>query len=172
MAKDKKAKKKKPKSSKSGKSQSPSVAERFKAISDNPLIAEFVSAALFATAAALKDASKVRRVASEAGGDLTGIVKQGAERGHDLWEMALQVARRSVSNLLDDKAPAKGKTRRAPAASKTATAVKRRSKAAVTSAPKKSTSARPKKPAATKAKAPARSTVRKVAAPKAPAQPT
>ncbi|MDL2340652.1 MAG: hypothetical protein QFB89_04915, partial [Pseudomonadota bacterium] len=104
MAKDKK-KGKKSKGGKAARTQSPSVAERFKAISENPAVAEFVSSALLATAAALKDASRVRRVASEAGGELSDLVKEGAERGHELWEMALQVGRRSLDNLTDGNGP-------------------------------------------------------------------
>lgn len=107
VAKDKKKKGKKSSGGKASRSQSPSVAERFKAISENPAVAEFVSSALLATAAALKDASRVRRVASEAGGELSGLVKEGAERGQALWEMALQVGRRSLDNLTDDDGPKK-----------------------------------------------------------------
>ncbi len=181
MAKDKKKKVKKSKRGKSAGSQSLSVAERFKAISENPAVAEFVSSALLATAAALRDPSKVRRAASSAGGELSDLVKEGAERGHALWEMALQVGRRGLDNLTDDKAPRKrAAAKRAPAKrapSKRAPAKRAPArKTAATKAPAKKPAATatarksPAKKAATRQAPAAKSAARKPAVRKAPAR--
>lgn len=87
-----------------------------KSLADNPLVADVVAAALVATASALKDSRKARQLAVEAGDDLRKLNKEGAERGSALWEMALEIGRRSLDALapseLGEKKKAKAKWRK------------------------------------------------------------
>ena len=93
MAKDKKNKKK-DKPSAAGK-----TAKRLKAMAQNPLAADIVAAALVATAAALKDSNKARRLAGQAGDQLAELAKEGADRGNAMWQLALDVGRRALEEL-------------------------------------------------------------------------
>lgn len=93
MAKDKN-KKKKDKSSAAGK-----TAKRLRAMAQNPMAADIVAAALVATAAALKDSNKARRLAGQAGDQLAELAKEGADRGNAMWQLALDVGRRALEEL-------------------------------------------------------------------------
>lgn len=93
MAKDKK-KNKEDKASAAGK-----TAKRLKAMTQNPLAADIVAAALVATAAALKDSNKARRLAGQAGDQLAELAKEGADRGNAMWQLALDVGRRAIETL-------------------------------------------------------------------------
>lgn len=98
MAKDKKNKK--------GKKGTASAAtDKLKALASNPLAADIVAAALVATASALKDSRRARALASEAGDELTKLSKAGARQGEALWDMALQIGRRSLEALSGGEAP-------------------------------------------------------------------
>lgn len=108
MAKDKK-KKKKDKASKGG--SAAKAKNSLKALAENPLVADVVAAALVATASALKDSNKARKLATEAGDELTKLSKAGAEKGNALWEMALQIGRRSVEAMMADNAAKRGKSK-------------------------------------------------------------
>jgi hypothetical protein len=90
----------------------------FKALAQNPLVADVVAAALVATASALKDSNRARRLATEAADELGKLSKAGAEHGNALWAMALQIGRRSLEALTaeDEPKPAKAK----PSSRKTA----------------------------------------------------
>lgn len=70
-----------------------------KTLASNPLVADVVAAALVATASALKDSKRARALASEAGDELAKLSKAGAEQGSALWEMALQIGKRSLKAL-------------------------------------------------------------------------
>ena len=114
MAKDKKKKGKK----------STKATDSIKALAKNPLVADVVAAALVATASALKDSKRARALASEAGDELTKLSKAGARQGEALWDMALQIGRRSLEALSGgDEAPSKAKPK-AKAKPKPATAKK------------------------------------------------
>jgi hypothetical protein len=93
VSKDKKIKKKDKKSA--GKSSS-----TLKSLASNPMIADIVATALVATASALKDSKRARALASEAGDDLVKLSKSGVKSGEALWEMALQIGRRSLDELV------------------------------------------------------------------------
>jgi hypothetical protein len=93
VAKDKKAKKNK----KAGKGAL--KGKGLSALAQNPLLADIVAAALVATASALKDSKRARALANEAGDELAKLSKVGSERGSALWEMALQIGRRSLDAL-------------------------------------------------------------------------
>lgn len=107
MAKDKK--KKKDKGSKG--SSSAKAKDSLKALAQNPLVADVVAAALVATASALKDSNKARKLATEAGDELTKLSKAGAEKGNALWEMALQIGRRSLETMMAENAAKRGKSK-------------------------------------------------------------
>ena len=96
-------------------------ATTLKSLAQNPVVADIVAAALVATASALKDSKRARALASDAGDELAKISKAGAKQGEALWEMALQIGRRSLEAALSDdsrsKAPnAKPKAATTPAA--------------------------------------------------------
>ena len=110
MAKDKKRKKDK-KAAKSG-----SKATRtLQALAQNPLVADVVAAALVATASALKDSNKARRMAADVSDELEGLAKDGARRGNAMWKLALDLGRQAleeigqefVSSRVDKSSPAR-----------------------------------------------------------------
>jgi len=107
VAKDKKKKKKDKKAGKAGTSSKTTAS--LKTLAQNPLVADVVAAALVATASALKDSKKARQLASEASDELAKLSKAGAEKGNALWEMALQIGRRSLETLSAENAPKRAK---------------------------------------------------------------
>ena len=107
-----------------------------KALAQNPMVADVVAAALVATASALRDSNRARALATDARDELTKLSRSGAKSGEALWDMALQIGRRSLETLMsgDDKPkrskPKSVKLKTASAAKpksakKTATAAKR-----------------------------------------------
>jgi hypothetical protein len=122
MSKDKKKKK-------AGKAARASATLR--SLSKNPMVADVVAAALVATASALKDSKRARQLALDTGDELRKLAKKGSEDGSALWEMALQIGRRSLEALVSDgasaakpkaktKAKAKAKAKAKPAGKKPA----------------------------------------------------
>ena len=98
MSKDKKKKK-----DKKGNGVLPKkAAKSLKAITDNPLVADVVAAALVSMAAALKDSDKARRLASDAGDQLTAASKKGAKQGGAMWDLALDIGRRTLEALASE----------------------------------------------------------------------
>lgn len=130
VAKDKNKKKDKKKRSKDAAARGAKLGKRLKNIAENPLAAEIVAAALVATAAALKEPGKARQLAAQAGDELETLAKQGAERGNAMWQLALDIGRRSLESLT-------GEARR-PKAKKTSTEAPR-----ATAAPKRGKAAAP-----------------------------
>ena len=123
MAKDKKKEKKSGKKDKKGKGKSDVAAllsskpanaatKKVKEWSQNPLVADVVAAALVATASALKDSRKAQRLAAEAGDEIEKLSKKGAERGNALWQMALEIGRRSLEEINDSAKSSRAKPRR------------------------------------------------------------
>ena len=119
MAKDKKKSKKKDKKNVSNPS---STVSSLKTLSQNPLVADVVAAALVATAAALKDSNKARKLAEDAGDEVTALSKAGADRGSALWKLAVDVGRGALEAFNEE----------APAWKRTETAKKRKRKTGVT----------------------------------------
>ena len=115
MSKDKKKKKKKSESS---------AAVGIKALTKNPLVADVVAAALVATAAAIKDSNKARRLAEEAGDELEKMAKEGADRGNAMWQLALEVGRRALDTYVGDSPLAKAPASRTPKPAKAAKSAK------------------------------------------------
>lgn len=85
--------KKKKKDKKAGSSK---PASSLKALAENPLVADVVAAALVATASALKDSRRARALASDVGDELAKLSRAGTRQGEALWDMALQIGRRSL----------------------------------------------------------------------------
>ena len=108
MAKDKK--KKKDKKNKAGASLGATkAATSLKAIAQNPLVADIVAAALVSTAAALKDSKKARLLAAQAGDELEKLAKEGSEKGSAMWQLALDIGRRSLDSLSSEIASKRAK---------------------------------------------------------------
>ncbi len=111
MAKDKKKKKEKNDKKAAKATSSSTAANRFKTLSQNPVVADIVASALVATASALKDSRRARQLASEAGDELVKLSKAGAEKGNVLWEMALEIGRRSLEELTTSVPPKASKSK-------------------------------------------------------------
>jgi hypothetical protein len=109
VSKDKKKKKKDKKDKKAVAGSN--MTAKLDALTQNPVVAEIVSAALVAMASALKDSKRARRLATEAGDEITKLTKKGAERGDALWDMALQVGRRSLETLAAAEPPKRAKSK-------------------------------------------------------------
>jgi hypothetical protein len=81
----------------------------------NPAVAEIVAASLVAAAAAIKNPKKARDMAAAVGDELETASKQAVNSGSAFWQLALDIARRSIDALGADsgrgKAKAKTKTR-------------------------------------------------------------
>ena len=101
MAKDKKKKKDK-KNSAGG-----SAAKTLKALAQNPMVADVVAAALVATASALKDSDKARRMAASVSDELEGVAKDSARRGNIMWKLALDIGRKALDEIGSGAKPAK-----------------------------------------------------------------
>jgi hypothetical protein len=124
VAKDKKKDKKKAQKAKR-KTTAPSPERSLKLLSQNPLVADLVAAALVGTAAALRDPDKARQIFSKAGDELGQLAKEGAKTGGTIWQLAMEVGRSSLDAL----SPPLPKTTRKPRAGpnpQRATSAKRR----------------------------------------------
>lgn len=114
MSKDKKKKKK------DKKSAAASPVAGLKSLAQNPLVADVVAAALVATAAAIKDSNKARKLAEAAGDELEALAKEGADRGNAMWQLALDVGRRALETYGADSKPKRsGSEQAAKSAKKT-----------------------------------------------------
>jgi len=75
------------------------TAKGLQSLTQNPLVADVVAAALVSMAAALKDSDKARRMASDAGEQLSDLSKSGAKHGGAMWDLALDIGRRTIETL-------------------------------------------------------------------------
>lgn len=109
MSKDKKKKKKDKKKDQAigGLDGAASVTSKLKAITENPLVADVVAAALVGAAAALRDSDKARDLAAKAGDQLGEMAKGSADRGNAMWALALDVGRRTLEALADEASTAR-----------------------------------------------------------------
>lgn len=109
----KKAKKAKPALEKAAKADAASAAatvegavraakDKVVEIASNPVVAEIVAATLVAAAAALRNPEKARQLADSAGEELGEVTKGAAGKGGAFWELATDVARRTIAALDDD----------------------------------------------------------------------
>ncbi len=99
MSKDKKAG--------SGESAAAKASRGFQALTQNPLVADVVAAALVATASALKDSNKARQLAEYAGDELEALSKKSAQRGNAMWKLALDIGRQALETFTSEEEPAK-----------------------------------------------------------------
>jgi hypothetical protein len=88
---------------KEAKSKAPAAARKVKEkaveLASNPVVAEIVAAALVAAAAAIKDPKKARAIAASAGEELGEAAKGAAGGGGAMWQLAMDVANRSIKAL-------------------------------------------------------------------------
>ena len=96
--KDDKKKSKSKKKKADGKVKVAKVLKGAKRIAQNPMAAEIVAATLVAAAAALRNPKKAQALAVEAADDLKKAAKTGVDGGA-LWQLALDVARRSIDAI-------------------------------------------------------------------------
>jgi hypothetical protein len=68
-----------------------------KAAASNPVVAEVVAATLVAAAAAIRDPAKARQIAGAAGDELKALTKGTAKGGEAMWQLALDVAGKSIA---------------------------------------------------------------------------
>jgi hypothetical protein len=119
------AKDKKKKKDKAAKGDTVTKAsDTLKTLAQSPLVAEVVAAALVATAAALKDSNRARALASDAADEIAKLSKNRTRQGDVLWDMAMQIGRRSLDAMLSGNGEsAKPKSAKAkPAGAKSAKA--------------------------------------------------
>ena len=76
----------------------------------NPAVAEIVAATLVATAAAIKNPAEARRMAASVGDELQAASANVAGTGSALWQLALDIARRSVEAVTPQKTGKKAKS--------------------------------------------------------------
>jgi len=108
VSKDKKKKDGKKAKKSDGSIVSPKTRKSLKALSQNPLVADVVAAALVSMAAALKDSDKARRLANDAGDQLNALSKKSSKQGGAMWDLALDVGRRTLETLAGEES-ARGK---------------------------------------------------------------
>jgi len=76
-------------------------------LASNPAVTEVVAATLVAAAAALRDPAKARQMALSAADEIKAATKDGQGRGAALWQLALDVAKRSIDSANAEAKPAK-----------------------------------------------------------------
>ena len=74
------------------------VVKGAKKMAQNPMATEVVAATLVAAAAALRNPKKAQALALEAADDLKKAAKTGVDGGA-LWQLALDVARKSIDEI-------------------------------------------------------------------------
>ena len=113
MSKDKKKKKDKKHDKKANGSivaKAPKKAAKgLQAITQNPLVADVVAAALISMAAALKDSDKAKRLASDAGDQLDELSKKSGKQGGPMWDLALTIGRRAIETLASEQKGSSGR---------------------------------------------------------------
>jgi hypothetical protein len=77
------------------------AAKSLKELSQNPLVADVVAAALIGMAAALKDSDKARKMANDASDELGAMSKKGAKQSGAMWELALEIGQRTLQTLAE-----------------------------------------------------------------------
>ena len=89
------------------------AAKSLQALSENPLVADVVAAALVSMAAALKDCDKARRLANGCGRPADSLSKKSTEQGMRMWDLALDVGRKDARDLAEE-FPTRGKGKNGP----------------------------------------------------------
>ena len=86
------------------------AAKSLKAISQNPIVADIVAAALVSMAAALKDTNKAKQIAASAGDEIGKLSSARTKKGNVFWDLALEVGRESLKALSADERPKRSKS--------------------------------------------------------------
>ena len=76
-------------------------------LASNPVVAEIVAASLVAAAAAIKNPKKARAMAASVGDELEAAGKGAQAKGNAFWQLAMDIARRSIEALGADDSPKK-----------------------------------------------------------------
>jgi hypothetical protein len=99
-------------------------------IAANPAVAEVVAASLVAAAAAIRDPKKARAIATIVGAELETASKQAIDRGNAFWQLALDIAKRSIDALGGESRADSGgkKAKKAKAGARAKTAAKTKPK--------------------------------------------
>jgi len=84
-------------------------------IAANPAVAEVVAASLVAAAAAIRDPRKARDIATAVGAELETASKQAVDRGNAFWQLALDIAKRSIDALGGESRRDSGRKKAKPA---------------------------------------------------------
>ena len=84
------------------------VVKSAKKMAQHPMATEVVAATLVAAAAALRNPKKAQALALEAADDLKKAAKSGVDGGA-LWQLALDVARKSIDEIGNEGAGKKAK---------------------------------------------------------------
>jgi len=87
---------------KKAKGSSSKAAKTLKRLTENPMVADIVAAALVGMASALKDSDKARRLAGRVGDELGKMSKSGAKQGNAMWDLALNIGRQTLDALSEE----------------------------------------------------------------------
>lgn len=104
MPRDKKEKKDKKQKKGKKKDGASKASKTLQQLAQNPIVADVVAAALIGMASALKDSEKARKLASDAGDQLEKVSKASAKQGNAMWELALDIGRRTLETLAGEEA--------------------------------------------------------------------
>ena len=108
MSKDKKKKDGKNGSAIKPKKIAKKATKKLKALTDNPMVADVVAAALVAMASALKDSEKAKRLANDASDQLSALSKKSSKQGNAMWDLALDIGRRTLETIAEETSRGKG----------------------------------------------------------------
>jgi hypothetical protein len=86
------------------------AAKSLKAISQNPIVADVVAAALVSMAAALRDSNKAKQLAASASDEIGKLSSARAKKGNVFWDLALEVGRESLKALNREDAAKRSKS--------------------------------------------------------------
>jgi hypothetical protein len=98
-------------SAKSVKKAVSNATARARDLASNPAMAEIVAASLVAAAAAIRNPKKARDMAAAVGDELETASKQSIDRGNSFWQLAIDIARRSMDVLGTEPSPTRSKSR-------------------------------------------------------------
>ncbi|QIK78123.1 hypothetical protein G7077_03540 [Sphingomonas piscis] len=109
LKKSKKAEASSVKAAKAPKSPVSTAVEGMKALTQNPLVADVVAAALVSMAAALKDNKKAHALADDAGDQLKTLSGKAGKDGQVMWDLAKDVGRKALEAIAAEQAKGSGK---------------------------------------------------------------
>ena len=78
------------------------AADKAADLASSPVVAEIVAATLVAAAAAIRDPKKARQIAAAAGDEIKNATKASGKGGEAMWQLAMDVGRRSLEAIGND----------------------------------------------------------------------